>query len=134
MTAEAGFNVKIVAMEIGSAIAALTTGEYQVFQLGWSGLLDPDSNIWLWLHTGGPLNDGGFSNPKVDALLEAARATTDVAKRRDLYGQMWQIIQVEEPFVFLWTTRNVAGMKASVTGYRSLPDGLVRLQGVSMAP
>jgi hypothetical protein len=68
----------------------------------------------------------------VDALLEAARATGDVAKRRDLYGQMWQIVQVEDPFVFLWTMRNIAGMKASVTGYRSLPDGLVRLQGVSI--
>jgi peptide/nickel transport system substrate-binding protein len=130
MTAEAGFNLKIVAMETGSAIAALTSGDYQVFQVGWSGLLDPDSNIWLWLHTGGPLNDGGYSDAKVDALLDAARATSDVAKRRDLYGQMWQIVQVEDPFVFLWTMRNIAGMKASVTGYRSLPDGLVRLQGV----
>ncbi len=134
MTAEAGFNLKIVAMETGSAIAALTSGDYQVFHVFWSGLLDPDSNIWLWLHTGGPLNDGGFSNPKVDALLEQARMTSDVAKRRDLYGQMWQVVRVEEPFVFLWTMRNIAGMKASVTGYRSLPDGLVRLQGVSMAP
>jgi peptide/nickel transport system substrate-binding protein len=134
MTAEAGFNLKIVAMETGSAIAALTSGDYQVFHVFWSGLLDPDSNIWLWLHTGGPLNDGGFSNPRVDALLEEARTTTDVAKRRDLYGQMWQIVRVEEPFVFLWTMRNIAGMKASITGYRSLADGLVRLQGVSMTP
>jgi peptide/nickel transport system substrate-binding protein len=133
MTAEAGFNLKIVAMETGSAISALTSGDYQVFQVGWSGLLDPDSNIWQWLHTGGPLNDGGYSNAKLDALLEAARTTDDVAKRRDLYGEVWKIVQVEEPFVFLWTTSNIAGMKASVKGYRSLPDGLVRLQGVSIA-
>jgi peptide/nickel transport system substrate-binding protein len=133
MTSEAGFNVTIAAMETGSAIGALSTGNYQAFQVGWSGLLDPDSNIWQWLHTGGPLNNGGYSNPKVDALLEEARTTNDVAKRRDLYGQMWQIIQADDPFVFLWTMRNIAGMKASVTGYRSLPDGLVRLQGVSIA-
>ena len=32
------------------------------------------------------------------------------------------------------TTRNIAGMSRRVTGYRPIADGLVRLQGVSLAP
>ena len=132
MAAEAGFNVKVVALETGSALAALESGDYQIFQSGWSGLLDPDSNIWAFLHSGGPMNDGGFHDAKVDSLLDAARATGDASQRRAMYEQMWQIVQKADPIVYLWTTRNIAGMNKRVTGYRSLPDGLVRLQGVSM--
>ena len=46
---------------------------------------------------------------------------------------MWKIVGTEEPIVYLWTTRNIAGMTKRVTGYRSLADGLVRLQGVSFS-
>ncbi len=133
MASEAGFDVKIVAMEIGSGLAALHSGDYEVFQIGWSGLLDPDSDTWAFLHGGGPMNYAGFNNPEVDRLLDAARATDDVAQRRALYGDMWKIVGTEEPIVYLWTTRNIAGMTKRVTGYRSLADGLVRLQGVSFS-
>ncbi len=133
MASEAGFNVRVVALETGSALAALQSGDYQVFQSGWSGLLDPDSNIWAFLHSGGPMNDGGYHDAKVDQLLDAARATGDAAQRRSLYEQMWRIERQADPIVYLYTTRNIAGMDKRVTGYRSLPDGLVRLQGVAMA-
>ena len=132
MASEAGFNVKVVALETGSALAALGSGDYQVFQTGWSGLLDPDSDIWAFLHSGGPMNDGGYHDPRVDQLLDAARATGDAAQRRSLYEQMWRIERQADPIVYLYTTRNIAGMDKRVMGYRSLPDGLVRLQGVSM--
>ena len=134
MAAEAGFDVKIQAMEIGSALAALHGGDYQVFQIGWSGLLDPDSDVWAFLHTGGPMNYAAFSDAEVDRLLDEARATADVGQRRALYGAVWKIVGAKEPIVYLWTTRNIAGMSRRVTGYRSLADGLVRLQGVSLAP
>ena len=133
MAAEAGFDVKVVAMEIGSGLAALHSGDYQVFQIGWSGLLDPDSDTWAFLHGGGPMNYAAFHNPDVDRLLDEARATDDVAKRRDLYGAVWKIVGVEEPIVYLWTTRNIAGLSKRVVGYRSLADGLVRLQGASFS-
>ncbi len=134
MVADAGFNVKVEALETGSALAALESGDYQVFESGWSGLLDPDSNIWAFLHSGGPMNDGGFHNAEVDKLLDDARATGDEGRRRAMYEAMWKIVQTDDPIVYLWTTRNIAGMSTKVMGYRSLPDGLVRLQGVSMAP
>ena len=134
MAQEAGFNVKVVALETGSALAALESGDYQIFASGWSGLLDPDSNVWAFLHSGGPMNDGGFHDVKVDQLLDDARATGDLAQRRSDYQQVWQIVQQKEPIVYLWTTRNIAGMSVKVAGYRSLPDGLVRVQGVSITP
>ena len=56
-----------------------------------------------------------------------------MTKRRALYAEMWRIVHDEEPIIYLWNTRNIAGMRKDVMGYRSLPDGLVRLQGVYLA-
>ena len=52
MAAEAGFDVRVNAMEFGAVLAATMRGEYQVTLGGWSGLLDPDSNAYAFLHTG----------------------------------------------------------------------------------
>jgi hypothetical protein len=34
----------------------------------------------------------------------------------------------------VWTGKNLVGMKKSITGFEQVPDGLIRLQGVAMAP
>jgi peptide/nickel transport system substrate-binding protein len=37
------------------------------------------------------------------------------------------------PIVYLHNPKNVVGMSARVTGFRPVPDGLIRLQGVELA-
>ena len=59
--------------------------------IGWSGRVDIDGNTYQFLHSGQGNNDGHYSNPAVDKLLDEARGLTDLAKRRDLYAQMWPI-------------------------------------------
>ena len=84
MAAEAGFAVTLRAMEFASSLQAATRGEFQTYLVGWSGRVDPDGNITTFTRTGGGQNDGRYSNPEVDRLLDAARVELDVAKRRDL--------------------------------------------------
>ena len=93
MANEAGFDVHVVAAEFGAVIAATIRGEYDVTLGGWSGLLDPDSNAYAFLHTGSALNIAKYSNPDADRLLEQARAESDMGKRRALYEQLWRQVQ-----------------------------------------
>jgi len=132
MAAEAGFDVRITASEYASAIAAATRGEFEAFMTAWSGRVDPDGNIYSFTHTGGALNDSHYSNTKVDALLDQTRTVPDVAGRRGLYDQILQQTRVDLPIVYLWNPKNIVGMSARVTGFRPVPDGLIRLQGVSL--
>ncbi len=69
----------------------------------------------------------------VDDLLDAARGVTDVAQRRDLYTQMWQQVVQDDPIIYLWIPKNIVGMTAKLQGFRAVPDGMIRLQGLSMA-
>jgi peptide/nickel transport system substrate-binding protein len=132
MAAEAGFDVRITASEYASALAAANRGDFEAFSTGWSGRVDPDGNLYSFLHTSGALNDSKYSNPKVDALLDQTRTVQDVASRRALYDQILQQTRVDLPIVYMWNPKNIVGMSARVTGFRPVPDGLIRLQGVSL--
>jgi len=132
MAAEAGFDVRITASEYASALAAATRGEFEAFSTGWSGRVDPDGNLYSFLHTGGALNDTKYSNPQVDALLDQTRTVQDVAGRRALYDQILQHTRVDLPILYMWNPKNIVGMSARVTGFRPVPDGLIRLQGVAL--
>ena len=133
MAAEAGFDVKITASEYASALAAANRGEFEAFTTAWSGRVDPDGNLFSFMHSGGALNDSHYANPKVDALLDQARAVQDMAARRGLYSQIVEQLSADLPIVYLNNPKNVVGMSARVTGFRPVPDGLIRLQGVGLA-
>ena len=69
MAAEAGFDIKIRLIEFATSFKQAQAGEFQAFLIGWSGRIDPDGNSYVFLHSGAPQNDGGYSNPEVDKLL-----------------------------------------------------------------
>ncbi len=133
MAAEAGFDVKITASEYASALAAAQRGEFEAFATMWSGRADPDGNLFSFMHSDGAQNDGKYANPKVDALLDQARAVQDVAGRRALYGQVLEQASKDLPIIYLNNPKNVVGMSARVTGFRPSPDGMIRLQGLGLA-
>ena len=134
MAAEAGFAIQPVVMDFGTTLAASQKGDYQAFYIGWSGLLDTDSNVWSFLHSGAPLNTAQYSNLKVDALLDQARETTDVITRRGLYAQVWAQESIDLPIIYLWSPRYILGHTAGLDGFATMPDGIMRLRGVRLAP
>ena len=130
MTAEAGFEVKLRVLEFAASLQAGYAGDFQAYLIGWSGRVDPDGNMWQLLHSKGTFNYGRWSNPQADALLDQARILPEVEARRALYRQFWQIERQDLPLVYLWTAKNVVGMKAGLTGFTQVPDGLIRLKSV----
>jgi peptide/nickel transport system substrate-binding protein len=133
MAGEAGFDVKIALSEFAALIAAGTRGDFEAELLAWSGRVDPDGNIYSFLHTGGGLNDGHYSNADVDAALDKARLVDDVGQRRALYGGMWRQLGQDLPLIYLWALKNTPAMSARVQGFRAVPDGMIRLQGLSLS-
>ncbi len=133
MANEAGFDVRIQAMEFASSLQAAAHGEYQAYMIGWSGRVDIDGNTYQFLHSNQASNNGHYANPAVDKLLDEARGMTDLAKRRELYVQMWPTLRQDLPFTYLWNPRNIVGMSAKLSGFRAIPDGMIRVQGLEMA-
>jgi peptide/nickel transport system substrate-binding protein len=134
MTRDAGFDVSIKTLEFASSLQAAYSGNFQAYLIGFSGRTDPDPNTWVFLHTGGVGNYGKYSNPAMDKLLDQQRLVTDVAQRRDIYAQIWEQERKDMPLVYLWIYKNIVGMRKSIVGFHAVPDGLVRVQGLDLAP
>ena len=135
MTAEAGFDVKITAMEFASSLDNAQQGGFQTYLLAWSGRIDPDGNLYSFLSsTSGPQNYGKYSSPEMDGLLDSARRETDTAKRKALYSQIAVLTQKDLPISYIYSTRYFNGLSAKVTGFKPIADGMIRLQGISLAP
>ncbi|ARO14635.1 extracellular solute-binding protein [Ketogulonicigenium robustum] len=73
-------------------------GQHDIALLGWLNIVDPDRLLYAQLTTGGPTNWGGYSNPEVDALLQAGRETLDQAGRTEAYQAAATILAEELPY------------------------------------
>ncbi len=132
MAKEAGFDVKIRSMEFASSLTAAYAGDFEAYLIGWSGRADPDGNMWQMLHGTGTFNYGHYQNADVDRALDDARTVAGVEQRRAFYAKVWERERNDLPEIYLWAPANIVGLKASITGFRQVPDGLIRLQGMAI--
>jgi peptide/nickel transport system substrate-binding protein len=132
MAAEAGIDLKIRLIEFATSFKQAQAGEFQAFLIGWSGRIDPDGNSYVFLHSGAPQNDGGYTNPEADKLMEDARLTSDVAQRRAIYEKLTKIILNDEPIIYLYHRKLLFAHTKKLEGYRQMPDGLVRVVGLKL--
>jgi peptide/nickel transport system substrate-binding protein len=134
MAGEAGFDIRLQAAEANALVAAGRAGNYQATIVIWSGRPDPDGNVAIWLACDGFLNWGKYCNPKFDDLLARARGVTDVAQRQALYRQLVDIYVVDRPHLVLYHAKWLWALSDKVSGFTPTPDGLIRPQGMTIAP
>jgi peptide/nickel transport system substrate-binding protein len=134
MAAEAGFDIRLQAMEFAAALDRQTQGDFEAFLIGWSGRTDPDGNIHIFTETNGALNDGKYSSAEVDELLNAARLESDLEKRKELYAQAMAIfVGQDRPRIYLYHQRWFYGVRDRIDGFVAYPDGLIRPQDITKA-
>jgi len=103
-----GFDVTIETYEWNTFLGEVNPGlegKADMAEMAWM-TNDPDTLPFLALRTAawpdqGGFNSGYYSNPEVDALLEAARVATDQDERARLYKEMQTIVQDDAPWLFV---------------------------------
>ncbi len=94
----------------------------QLFSGGWcADYPDPENFADVLFHTGSEQNNGGYSNPQLDQLLENARVEQDVNKRIQMYQQAEQMIVNDAPVLFTVHSLSYMLVKPYVKGYVLTP-------------
>ncbi len=94
----------------------------QLFDGGWcADYPDPENFADILFHTGSQQNNGGYSNPQLDTLLEQARVEQDVTKRIALYQQAEQMIVDDAAGLFTVHYLSYQLVKPYVKGYVFTP-------------
>jgi oligopeptide transport system substrate-binding protein len=120
----------------------LRRGELQMFRYAWyADFPDPDNFFFPLLHSAGQPNNLFYRNPRLDQLLEKARAEADYAQRVKLYREAERVVMEDAP----WITQHnhifeylyqpyVQGVEVSLLGDRWIPMNKIWLKRTSVGP
>jgi peptide/nickel transport system substrate-binding protein len=82
-------------------------------------VLDPD-DAKTWVMTGSPQNNTGYSNRRVDELIDLGKTEQNDRRRKEIYDEMQRIVADDLPAFYTVTLKQftafdkkVAGVKAS---------------------
>lgn len=131
MAKPAGFAVSIQPTEFTTSLDEAAKGNYQMFQVGWSGRLDPDQNIEPDWNPASALNYTGADYPDVNALLAKETATTSKTARQAIFSQLCRTLLTHDNVIYLYYPKVVLGYRSDVTGIRYASDGLIRLKNAA---
>jgi peptide/nickel transport system substrate-binding protein len=128
MAAQAGFDVTLQPLEFTTTLAKAAAGQFEMYQIGWSGRIDPDQNMFNDWYPGAGLNYTGANYPQLNALMLQARESTSTAQRHALYTKIVQVMQSDLNIIYLWYDKFFLGLRKNVTGVQYFPDALIRLE------
>ena len=134
MAKEAGFDVKIQATEFATSLNLADKGDFDAYVLAWSGRADPDGNLYSFDACKQPLNYAGICDPKLDELLNLSRSQSDAGERLKTFQSIAAMALKERPIVYLYHRKWLWAYSGKLSGVRELPDGLLRVDGLKMAP
>jgi peptide/nickel transport system substrate-binding protein len=126
MAEEAGFSVELQPTEFVTSLRRQDQGNYDMFAIGWSGRVDPDGNIYQFVHSKGSLNNLGWSSPQMDQILDNARKATSPSARRTLYSAAFRILRAQLPLIYLYHNVTRHGVSNTVRGVQHYGDNLIR--------
>jgi peptide/nickel transport system substrate-binding protein len=132
MAKEAGFDIKIQSTEFATSLNLADKGQFEAYVLGWSGRADPDGNLHTMLACKGPTNYAGYCKDDVEALINQSRTSLEPAQRAAAYDKIAQQVAKDRPIVYLFHRHWLWAHNAKLTGLRTVPDGMVRVQGLKM--
>ena len=67
----------------------------------------------------------------VDALLNRAREVNDQGERAKLYREAIEKVGARRNIIYIYHANYIVAYPKNLTGYKAVPDGLIRIKGVS---
>ena len=130
---ELGIEVRIQQTDFATFLDDQDSGRLQMFNAGWiMDYPDPEDILDLKFHSGSELNDVGYSNAEVDAILDRARTEQDTAARLALYQEAERLIVEDAAWLPLYFSRVHVVVNADVEGWFEPPMVIPRLRYITV--
>ncbi|MED5617788.1 ABC transporter substrate-binding protein [Ideonella sp. BN130291] len=115
----------------------LTQATSSFLEFGWSPGVDPWNILQSLVRTNdglqaGAFNAGRYSNPKLDALIDAIRVEPDITRRRSLVADALKLMHEDLPLMPLYRRHHNWAMRPGVKVVQ-WPNDVLELRWVTMA-
>ena len=123
---DVGIALEVRSFEFATFFSDIGKGAFQMYTLRWLGQEDPDTFRYAYdSHMFPPhgANRGRYTNAALDALIQEAGTSGDLAQRRADYVKVQQILAIDLPSINLWYldsvlvhTRRLGNIQLSSSG------------------
>lgn len=131
---EAGITLNLQTLESGAYVDKWVAADFSAAVALNGGRPDPDGMYGRYFTSTGNLNKvAGYSSPELDKLFAEGKATTDVAKRKEIYTQVSRHLEDNAVWVWLFSSYGYTATTQGVSGFTAMPNGsLQNLREVSL--
>ncbi|GIO05436.1 diguanylate phosphodiesterase [Brevibacillus reuszeri] len=124
-----GLNVEVEVFEWASFISGpWTTGDYHLLNGHITPRPDPNQIYYAYLHSSSSYN--GYNSAEMDKLLDLGISSTEKEKRKEIYGQVQELLRKDLPFESLYYYPVIEAHQSYVKGYSAWSAGYPRLWNV----
>lgn len=117
---EINVNATVDQMEWGAYLEEASTGDHDIFLLGWPNATgDPDQSLWPLFHSsmaGAQGNRTFYDNPEVDELLEVGRQESNEEERAEIYEEAQEILVEDAPMIYMRQALSMNAHRQEVEG------------------
>ena len=106
-----GIEVLIQPMELNTLLARLGEHDFDATMGSWG--IDTSLDLKYAFHTDsidGGYNFGGYSDPRVDELIDEAKRQLEPRDAGPLLREIQEILHRDQPYTFLWEPQRIAAM------------------------
>jgi peptide/nickel transport system substrate-binding protein len=119
-----GVLLELEPLEWAQFMRRLETHDFELASIQWS--IDAEPDLYPLFHStqvAGALNYGGYSEPAVDAWLEALRSEEQPSRRNELLHALVLRLREDEPYSFLFSPLVVGIVRRGAVGVTPTPLG-----------
>ncbi len=122
--ADIGIQFETEQMDYNALLARTADGEHDLASFSTTMLSDPSDGVRYFQTDGGGsfTNTNGYSNERVDELIQQGLQTFETEERAEVYHELYQELAEDPPYIFLLYGKVLSGSNARVEGFQ--PNGV----------
>jgi len=124
-----GIDANVRALDWTIFLDDVRNHKFDAVILGWAMSVNEPDAYQVW-HSSQAENKGSnmisYKNPRVDAILEEYRRTFDEKQRIEQYREFQRILNLEQPYTFLFMQKAVSAVSRRFQGVEVLASGGLR--------
>jgi ABC-type transport system substrate-binding protein len=129
----AGVRAEVRVWKKDNLLHQLRSQRRDMFLTSWgNSSLDPSGILPVLFRSDGYSNFFGFSDRRLDELLQDADRTLDADSRAASYREAQQILHREAPTCFHFALEELYGVADRVVDFQARPDGMLPMHDVSL--
>lgn len=128
--ARIGILVTVRQLDFHALVDRLDSGDFEAAVGSWG--IDTSLDLGYAFHSTSlteGYNSGGYAEPRVDQLIEAARGETNIELRRQTLYELQELLHRDQPYTFLWEPQRSDAHSTRLENVRPNPlSSLFRLR------